>query len=108
MRRPSKFLGCRTVLRCGKRASRPGRKGGRCTGWRGVVECAGRVVRRTRVYPAKIGALDAATRLPGGRAPRAAAAPTRQVCKRWKRISMRHWKTGTSFSKRQCANWGWR
>jgi len=108
-RDPSRFMGCRTVVRCGKRRARPGRKGDPCTGWRGVVECAGEVVYRTDVYVSKQKALTAAENLRGGSTVMLKrAVPTRQVCKRWKRISMRHWKTGTPFTKRQCAKWGWK
>lgn len=106
-RHPSRFLGCRVVARCAQRASRPGRKGGPCTAWRGVVECNGRTVRKTGRFRSKRAALEAAMGIAWGPRPRRVPEARRLICRKWKTVRLRHWKTGTPFARRQCAKWGW-
>lgn len=101
-RRPSKFMGCRVVVRCGDRVGR------RCVGWRGVVECGDRKVRETGIFASKEQAIAAAAMIPGGKRPRGRAGGREMVCLERKTIRTRHWKTGTPFTRRQCVKWGWR
>lgn len=103
-RGPSKFMGCRVVVRCGVREGR----GRSCAGWRGVVECRGRKVRETGLFRSKEAALDLATKLAGGSKPRGRAGGREMVCRERKTIRLRHWKTGTPFTREQCVRYGWR